>query len=266
MSTKAPSEQGGRFADWFRSMLPEGRKLPPGWREQWARCFDDMLRLDGRTPVEIRDVCQWARTQSVFWRKNFLTPLKLRQWQKDGEGNQVATYFDVFAEARAADAGTGPALPALLLNALESCHLAFAAAAKRTEPFRLHVAAWHALLSGEEYAGGEACDLDEAAAQLAADARHVAAYLRKAMLGGSRNSGALKLARVLAPATFFAELAEARQKMPKGPEGERPAAALHGPRTMRALPAPPTDAEQEKLREGARALMDETMRKLKGEA
>lgn len=266
MSTKATSEQGGRFADWFRSLGLEGRKLPAGWREQWAKVFDDMIRLDNRTPREIRDVCVWARTQSVFWRKNFLTPAKLRQWQKDKEGNAVAMYFDVFAEALAAERGDAPALPRLLLDALERCHRAFCEAAKRVEPFRLHAYGWQALLSAEEYAGGEAVDLDEAAGVLAADARHVAAYLRKAMLAGSRNAGALKLARVLVPGTFFAELAEARQKMPKGPEAERPAAALHDARTMRALPAPADGPEQERLRDQARAAMAETLAKLKGEA
>ncbi len=85
-----PSERGLKFADWFRGTLPAGARPVEGWRVSWARCFDDLMRLDERTPEEIWRVCEWARTQK-WWKANFLTPLKLRK----RDGNQVL-YFDAF--------------------------------------------------------------------------------------------------------------------------------------------------------------------------
>lgn len=78
-----------RFADWFRTLLPADFKLQSGWRDSWAQCFDEMLRIDSRSKEEIREVCQWAR-KDEFWSSNFLSPLKLR---KRNDGVQ---YFDTF--------------------------------------------------------------------------------------------------------------------------------------------------------------------------
>lgn len=88
-----PSPEGLAFADWFRSTLDPGAKPASKWREQWAKAFDDMIRLDNRTPEEIRRVSQWARSDS-FWSGNFLSPLKLRKTNRD-----KVQYFDVFAAA-----------------------------------------------------------------------------------------------------------------------------------------------------------------------
>ena len=85
------SERGFAFADWFRTLIPEITKLEKGWRENWAKCYDDMIRLDSRTPAQIAKVCQWA-TQDGFWAKNFLSPTKLRKSNKDG-----VNYFDVLS-------------------------------------------------------------------------------------------------------------------------------------------------------------------------
>jgi hypothetical protein len=89
---KPPSEEGLRFARWFRSTLSEKIKPSPNWEEQWAKTYDELIRLDHRTKQEITMVCQWAR-QDPFWATCFLSPLKLRQRDK----NKVL-YFDIFAQ------------------------------------------------------------------------------------------------------------------------------------------------------------------------
>jgi hypothetical protein len=65
--------------------------LKAGWQQSFAECYDKLVRLDKRSPEEIRAVCQWARTDS-FWRSNFMSPSKLRD-RKDG-----IQWFDVFTE------------------------------------------------------------------------------------------------------------------------------------------------------------------------
>ena len=42
-----------------------------------ADAYDKMIRLDGRTKEQVKAVCNWARNDD-FWRKNFLSPVKLR--------------------------------------------------------------------------------------------------------------------------------------------------------------------------------------------
>lgn len=259
--SNATSLRGGEFADWFRGLLGE-RKLPAGWRAAWARCFDNLRRLDARSEKEIAAVCLWARGNQ-FWRKNFFTPLKLRQWQQDAEGNKTLLYFDVFAEALAEERGAGPALPRAVLDALERCHTAFCEAARRREPFRLHAAAWQALARCPEYEeGGEA--------QLAADVRHVAWYLARGIASGDRQPGALKLTQFLVPVRFFADLAEARRHG-KGyfqTTAAKSAPALHGAGKVPALPmqAAPDDAERARLAAKAKAMKAELQRQLAGGA
>jgi hypothetical protein len=90
-SPASPSE-GQRFVLWFVELLgTTGAKpvLTPSTKESWADCYDKMLRIDGRTKEQIKEVCRWARDDQ-FWRKNFLSPMKLRE-KKDG-----ITYFDQF--------------------------------------------------------------------------------------------------------------------------------------------------------------------------
>ncbi len=86
-----------KFSDWFRAMLPEKCKPPANWREAWARCYAEMIRIDGRTKDEIKAVCQWARGHD-FWGKNFLSPAKLRKRNREG-----VMYFDVFAAGMEAE-------------------------------------------------------------------------------------------------------------------------------------------------------------------
>lgn len=93
---KVGSARGLEFADWFKTTLPESHKLPADWRNNFACCFDDMIRLDGRTETQIAAVCKWARSDS-FWSANFLSPRKLRD-KKHG-----VQYFDSLTEKMKAD-------------------------------------------------------------------------------------------------------------------------------------------------------------------
>ena len=86
------SSEGMTFAHWFRDTLPEKTNMPDRWEKSFAQTYDDLVRLDGRNPDEIRRVCQWARTDS-FWASNFQSPAKLRKRNKDG-----IQYYDVFLE------------------------------------------------------------------------------------------------------------------------------------------------------------------------
>lgn len=85
-----PSERGVKFAEWFRTLLPASARVVPAWREKWARLFDDLIRLDARTPEEVAAVCRWARAHD-FWAQNFQSPEKLRKRDRDG-----VMYFDRF--------------------------------------------------------------------------------------------------------------------------------------------------------------------------
>jgi hypothetical protein len=107
-TTSPPAESGGTqseivlqhpgaghaFVTWFVALLVEtgapAPKLTPSNRDSWAKCYDDMLRIDGRTKEQVKAVCSWARNDS-FWRKNFLSPMKLRE-RKDG-----VQWFDAFS-------------------------------------------------------------------------------------------------------------------------------------------------------------------------
>jgi Helix-turn-helix domain len=90
-----PSEQGSQLAQMFSRLLPKNRpQLKKNWEEEWARTFDDLMRIDGRTIPEIEEVCRWARGDD-FWARNFLSPLKLRRRDRDG-----TMYYDVFLLAK----------------------------------------------------------------------------------------------------------------------------------------------------------------------
>jgi hypothetical protein len=84
------SVAGLSFADRFQATLPPKVSLVTGWRQKWARVYDDLLRLDGRDQAEIERVWQWARGDQ-FWASQFQSPLKLRKRNREG-----VTYYDVF--------------------------------------------------------------------------------------------------------------------------------------------------------------------------
>jgi hypothetical protein len=87
-----PSETGLAFADWFKTQIPDSSNLTSTWREDWGRCYDEMIRLDGRTKEQIFAVCRFARGDESFWKQNLLSPLKLRK-RKDG-----VMYFDLLLQ------------------------------------------------------------------------------------------------------------------------------------------------------------------------
>lgn len=96
------SEDGYKFADWFKTLLPAGHRLESSWRTNWAKLYDDLLRLDHRTKAEVVAVCEWARRDN-FWSANFLSPMKLRQKDRGG-----VCYFDAFrAKMTAPKSGKG---------------------------------------------------------------------------------------------------------------------------------------------------------------
>lgn len=252
MSAKAPSARGLAFADWFRRelTLPALRTVA-NWREQWALCFDAMVRLDHREELEISMVCRWGRGEpavrgasvsaaSLFWKKNFQTPLKLR----DRNGQKVM-FYDVFAEAMYDELGAGPSLAGVTL-----CHTAFCEAAKAAVPVRFYGAHWRALLESPEYDGD--------AARLADDVRHVVWFISRGIGESKRNVGALKLATLLEPRRFFEERADAR-KHGRGyfqTAAGKSAPALPAPNRQAALPAP-VPALTEEDRKAGEAFMEE---------
>lgn len=85
------SADGKAFANWFKSTLPGTINLGRNWQETFAKTFDELVRIDRRTPDDIRRVSAWARSDQ-FWSSNFMSPAKLRKKNKDG-----VSYFDVFA-------------------------------------------------------------------------------------------------------------------------------------------------------------------------
>lgn len=96
------SDRAYAFADWFRTTLPEAMQkgLVKSWREQWAKCYDDMIRLDHATPQDISDACKWARADR-FWSTNFYSPLKLRDRDANGKGVKYLAKFLEHAKAKA---------------------------------------------------------------------------------------------------------------------------------------------------------------------
>ena len=98
-------EESCRFVDWFVELLQKTGappvKLTDSVRRSWADTYDKLIRLDGRTKEQVKIVCRWAR-EDTFWRKNFLSPAKLRE--KSGGVQQ----FDRFL-AKMQDGGTGAA-------------------------------------------------------------------------------------------------------------------------------------------------------------
>jgi hypothetical protein len=89
--SKSFTTESVQFAQWFKSSLPENTNLSANWRESFAQEFENMVRIDKRSPDEIRQVCRWAR-QDEFWRSNFYSPVKLRK-RKDG-----VQYYDILLQ------------------------------------------------------------------------------------------------------------------------------------------------------------------------
>jgi hypothetical protein len=88
-------KEGERFVTWFLDLLRETEAPEPSLtdsiRAGWARTYVRMIGIDGRTKADVKEICQWARNDP-FWRRNFLSPAKLRQRNDDG-----VMWFDAFA-------------------------------------------------------------------------------------------------------------------------------------------------------------------------
>lgn len=91
-SNREISPEGIQFAQWFKSSLPESVNLKSNWQQSFAEIYDKLVRIDRRSPAQIREVSRWARLDD-FWQSNFLSPSKLRDRNPGG-----IQYFDVFAE------------------------------------------------------------------------------------------------------------------------------------------------------------------------
>ena len=78
----APSERGAAFAKWFAAQVP-GLSTSTAMLGKWAKCYDALIALDGKTEKEIAAVCVFARSHE-FYRKVVLSPLKLRQTDSAG--------------------------------------------------------------------------------------------------------------------------------------------------------------------------------------
>jgi hypothetical protein len=87
---KPISPEGKQFAQWFKTTLPTTSLAQTTWETSWAKTYDELTKIDNRDPKEIREVCQWARTDN-FWKAQFQSPTKLRKRNKDG-----VFYYDVF--------------------------------------------------------------------------------------------------------------------------------------------------------------------------
>ena len=51
------SDQGLKFAQWFRTTLPDNMHLAANWQVNWAKVFDDMMRKQPETRA-IHTVCK----------------------------------------------------------------------------------------------------------------------------------------------------------------------------------------------------------------
>lgn len=86
-------EEGRNFAAWYdKNLCPKSIKNTKADLEKFAKEYEKLRRIDGKTKNEIAAAVQWARTEE-FWSKNFLSPMKLRQKDKQG-----VMYIDVFLE------------------------------------------------------------------------------------------------------------------------------------------------------------------------
>ena len=86
------SIEGENFANHFKNLLPETQKIGETDLRNWAKTFDELIRIDKRNEDEIYLVTNWARKDD-FWKSNFLSANKLRNKNKDG-----VYYYDIFLE------------------------------------------------------------------------------------------------------------------------------------------------------------------------
>ncbi len=84
------SDESIEFANWFKSTLPESMNVK-NWQDTFQKAYDDLVRIDKRSPEQIREICQWARNDD-YWHDKFFSPARLRRPNKDG-----INYYDFFS-------------------------------------------------------------------------------------------------------------------------------------------------------------------------
>lgn len=92
-----PTEKAGAlaFARWFMTLLPETirNNVSESAYKSWLVVYDRLVRIDGRLPKEIAEICKWAR-KDEFWSTNFYSPVKLRERSKKDK----ILYWDMFQQ------------------------------------------------------------------------------------------------------------------------------------------------------------------------
>ncbi len=90
-----PSAKASEVASFFLEKILE---IKPNFRrptiKKWEEIMDKIIRIDKRSPEQIRSVIEWTMSND-FWRKNILSPEKLRvqldrlemQMKEDGDKN-----------------------------------------------------------------------------------------------------------------------------------------------------------------------------------
>ncbi len=92
LSTPVEKGEALSFARWFMTLLPkemQGRITETAYKG-WMVAYDQLIRIDKRTPKEIFEICKWARADRL-WSTNFFSPLKLRRKDPD-----MVFYWDKF--------------------------------------------------------------------------------------------------------------------------------------------------------------------------
>lgn len=93
LSTPVEKGEALSFARWFMTLLPkemQGRISEVAYKG-WLVVYDQLIRIDKRTPKEIFEVCKWARADKL-WSTNFFSPVKLRRKDQD-----LIFYWDKFS-------------------------------------------------------------------------------------------------------------------------------------------------------------------------
>jgi hypothetical protein len=86
-----PSSDGFKYADWFKTLLPQGFSFNETQRTNAARTFDTLAQT--RDKRQICTVTKWARN-NPFWAAQFTHPTRLTELDKKG-----VPYYEVFLNA-----------------------------------------------------------------------------------------------------------------------------------------------------------------------
>ncbi|MGA2297178.1 MAG: DUF4373 domain-containing protein [FCB group bacterium] len=78
VNSSSDMEDGIKFANYFRTLLPENTYISESTLTIWANVYRLLVRIELKTPEEIYAVCKWARENS-FWKDKFLNPIQLTQ-------------------------------------------------------------------------------------------------------------------------------------------------------------------------------------------